>query len=160
MKKVIITIIFASTVSTLFSQFFFTIEPQFMRPGIMYNHDRFAKIGIYGKVWYGNIKGKKVPRNVFYTDNIKFGAGLSTTFEGLRIYAGANYNWFFNTIENPEVCRLDRIKRFSFDVGVSFTHGRFTMLMMTDFLNWESLFGFSYDLFRKQRIYNRKYLIK
>ena len=164
MKNVIIIILLLLTKITAIGQMFITIEPMFFRVGILYNQP-INKIGVYGHAWYGDIKGTDDMGEKFYTDNVKVGLGLSYKTMNLISesiwlvpYVGINYNHFFNTTTNDKIIQLDRIKKVSFEVGASFKHNRFTLLMMTDFINWESMIGVSYKLKVKPcAVYNRNH---
>ena len=157
MKKVIITIILASTVGNLFGQFFFLIEPMLLRTGVMYNMmiDEIP-VGVYTKTQY----------RYFWSDDlsghhIKQGAGICINPDkDFRGYVGLDYNHYWNMDYNHEIYDIDRIKRISLTLGVSCTDRRFTLLFLTDLFNWSTTIGISYDLMVKQKIYNRKYLIK
>ena len=142
-KKIKMLMIFSLISLSLNAQVFVSLEPVFLRPGLLYNYTT-KTVGVYGKVWYGNIKGRDGSK--FNTNNIKCGLGLSYKTKGLKPYLGINYNYFFNTVSDDKVIDLDRIKKVSFDVGVSFDKRRFSLLMMTDFLNFESMIGISYKL--------------
>lgn len=150
-----ISILFLSI--SLQAQLFFIIEPQFIRPGLMYNHD-LKSFGLYSHVWAGNIKGNiEYGGGDFYTDNIKIAVGISSLpdDEQFKFYLGLNYNNFFNTkvnyngLYNGKII-LDKVHKFSFELGISKSIGRVTMLMITDFLNWESLVGISINLKTKK----------
>jgi hypothetical protein len=129
------------------SQVFITLEPAFLRPGVLYNLPTKRPFSVYGKAWYGNIKGEHPDGGKFYTDNIKVGMGVSHKEDRyFTWYVGVNYNYFFNTKTDERICRLDRINRVSIDIGASLRSRRFTLLFLTDPLNWESSIGVSYIL--------------
>ncbi len=135
-------------VSTVKAQVFVTLEPSFLKPGILYNQ-KIGKIGLYSRVNYGNIK-----QGEFYTDNVKVGMGMSIPISSkdklnknkLALYFGPNYNHFFNTSGDNSYINIDKVHPISIDIGISVTKGRFTILMMSDLINWKSLVGFSYRL--------------
>jgi hypothetical protein len=143
MKTIYLIILLVLTSRLCNSQIYLILEPSFIRPGILYNYN-FNDIGIWSKVWYGNIKGEHSDGSAFYADNIKVSTGISKFYDGANWYAGINYNHFFNVNEDSRIIQLDRIHRISFDIGVSLTRGRFSAIMMTDILNWESCIGISY----------------
>jgi hypothetical protein len=123
------------------AQLFVTIDPAFLQPGILYNQ-KVNRVGYYVRIQCGNIK-----TDDFYTDNIKGGSGISLPVGyGGTVYAGANYNYFFNTEDNSFMVDLDRISLVSLDIGVSLNTKRFTMMIMLDPINWEAFIGFSYQL--------------
>ena len=129
-------------------QFFVTVEPAFFRVGGMYNL-KSDHIGGYLHVWYGDIRGEHEDGSLFFTENIKIGGGVSIPHDdNFTWYAGLNYQRFFHTKEDIRIARLDRIKIISFDIGASLKHNRFTLLFLTDPLNWESMIGVSYRLKR------------
>lgn len=132
------------------AQLFVTIEPITQRSGLFYNKS-FKNFGVYGKAWAGKIS-EKTEFSTFKTNTVKIGAGLSFKMNDENtIYAGANYTHFFNVVNTSlvETCKIvdmNRPYKISFDIGVSFKVERFTLLMMSDFLNWESMIGISYKL--------------
>jgi len=128
------------------AQLFITIEPAFLRPGVMYNQ-KTNHIGYYAHAWFGNIKGQSDDGAKFYTNNAKLGAGISIPCDQhLTWYAGLNAQTFFNTTYNSRVAQLSKVKHFSCDLGVSLRRNRFTLLFITDPLNWETMAGISYRL--------------
>ena len=154
MKKQLIFLIIllsllAVCVPTVKAQVFFTLEPSFFKVGILYNQKigKMDKIGLYSRVNYGNIKDEG-----FYTDNVKVGIGMSIPIRQsyeenkLALYFGPNYSHYFNTSGSNPTINLDKIYPISIDIGISLTKGRFTILLMSDLPNWESLVGFSYRL--------------
>jgi hypothetical protein len=139
------TILFISFILISFvakAQLFVTIDPAFFKTGILYNQKVNDVVGCYARAQYGRIN-----LDDFYTDNIKVGSGISLSMgNGGTFYVGTNYNHFFNTKnDNPKI-DIDRVSILSFDIGMSLTTGRFTMLLMTDPINWESIVCFSYKL--------------
>lgn len=157
MKTLLIIWLLLSTV-VVNGQLYVILEPAFLRPGIVYNHS-MEKIGIWGKIWYGNIRGVHPDGGTFYTDNIKTSIGISTPYDGARWFVGVNYNLFFNTNEDNRLVQLDDVESVSLDIGVSLTRGRFSAIMMTDPFNWESCVGVSYT-FKDQRCAAYKPLVK
>jgi hypothetical protein len=96
-------------------------------------------------MWYGDIRGYNyADSSNFYTQNIKLSAGISLSKRNAKFYFGLNYNHFFDTQHNGYPIQLDRIHPISFDLGMSVKVRRFTGVMMTDILNWESCIGVSY----------------
>ncbi len=153
MKKQLIFLIIQSLFMTVCvpivkAQVFVTLEPSFFQAGILYNQKigKMGKIGLYSRVNYGDIK-----QGEFYTDNVKVGMGMSMPISKdelnknkLALYFGPNYNHFFNTSGSDSYINIDKVHPISIDIGISCTKGRFTVLMMSDLPNWESLVGFSY----------------
>ncbi len=148
MKKTILLSLFLIAFKALSAQTHVIVDPMFLRFGILQDFtlskDQYThtKMGPYVKLMYGDIKGKQV----FYTESIKAGAGIYIRDDNVKYHAGLNYNYFFNTTENPAEVDLSLLKKLSFDLGLSLTLDRLTMIMLTDIINWESCIGFSYDI--------------
>lgn len=144
---IILLLLMTVCIPTVKAQVFLTLEPSFFQTGILYNQ-RMDKIGLYSRVNYGNIKQKG-----FYTDNVKVGIGMSIPIskDKFALYFGPNYNYFFDTSERDSYINIDKVHSISIDIGISRTKGRFTILMMSDLPNWESLVGFSYRFGHKHK---------
>jgi hypothetical protein len=140
MKTILLTTVLILSSFAAKAQVFVTIDPIYLHAGILCNNHSIEKIGFYGRAQYGNIR-----INDFYTESFKIGSGISIPHNNAKFYVGLNYNHFFNTTESNHV-DLNRISKLSFDMGVSLTTNRFTMLIMSDLVNWESIVGFSYRL--------------
>jgi len=123
------------------SQLYATIDPAFLRVGALYNY-KMDEIGFYGRGLYGNIKG-----DLFYTESVKIGTGISIPEGNANFYFGLNYNHFFNGSGYNYENVINKVSILSVDIGISVTYNRFSMLMMADFINWESILGFSYRFF-------------
>jgi hypothetical protein len=145
MKKLIIVFGFILLGFVGNAQLFFTIDPAFFSPGLLYNYS-FEKFGIYTQARYGNIT-QTSEYEYFHTQSIKVGAGISipVTYEkDIKIYVGYKHSYFYDT-KNASIGNVNRIKKNCFDVGVSGkVSDKVSILLMTDFLNWESLIGVTY----------------
>jgi len=118
---------------------------------LLYNQ-QFNKIGVYSHAWWGDIKGQHEDGGIFYTENAKLGLGISIKTRGMCPYIGVNRNWFYNTNTDDRIIQLDKIHKYSFEVGFSLNvKERLTSIMITDILNWESIIGFSYQFKNKRR---------
>jgi hypothetical protein len=128
------------------SQLFVIIDPAFIKPGLMYNYQQHSQghdnLGIYVRGLYG-----RIDLSDFYADNIKVGTGIAIPLDRTaNVYLGVNYNKYFNVVDDCSQIDIRRIKLVSLDIGMSLRSERFTLLLMEDFLNWESTVGFSYRL--------------
>lgn len=134
MKTLLFFLLFPLTAS---GQLFITLEPGFLRPGVMYT------VGpAYAHVWHGDIRGD----GDFYTKNVKIGAGYALHVDHVcTVYFGPNWQRFYDTNQGQNrAVNLNSIREFSVDIGGSFRMNRTTLLFMTDFPNWESMIGLSY----------------
>jgi hypothetical protein len=151
MKKLILLISVILLSITTNAQIFVTIEPQYFRPGILYNHD-FETFGLYGYSWYGDIKEEN-GIDKFYVQNIKVGAGFSFFMsEGPHFYLGINHNYFFDYTKQSPVINLNKIIKTCFDVGMSGKISkRVSFLFLIDMWNWESSIGINYKFGKHDR---------
>jgi hypothetical protein len=141
MQKLWVLVVLISILTTTINAQLFTVMgvgPP--KVGLLYNLP-ITTPGIYMKTMYG-----WVDRYQFYSDNIRVGAGLSIPIEkdNFAVYVGGNYNYFFNIKDNSPFIDLSLIHKLSFDVGVSKTINKFTILLMYDFLNREPVVGVTY----------------
>jgi hypothetical protein len=144
MKKLGLMMLVAMLSITSNAQLYVTLNPANMSPGLLYNHE-VSKFGMYGKIWYGDIRSK-TELFYFYTQTVKAGIGGSYQFDPTsKLYVGVNQSYFFDTTEGNGIVDLARVYKTSFDVGVDLKiDKRITILFMTDFLNWESCVGVNY----------------
>ena len=139
MKTLLFLILFPLTAS---GQLFITLEPGFLRPGLMY-----AVGPVYVHAWHGDIRS----RDDFYTKNVKIGAGYALRVDDVcTVYFGPNWQRFYDTNWDAS---LGAIRKVSLDIGASFRMNRTTLLFMTDLPNWESMIGLSYKF--SSRKYSR-----
>jgi hypothetical protein len=146
MKKLIVLLFIMFLTIVVKAQLFITIEPAYFRTGIVYNHN-FHKFGLYGKIWYGDIR-KKIECDYFYTQNIKTGIGASFPIpDKAFFYIGINRSFFFDYTKNSTLNNIDNIIKTSFDLGISgkLTQ-KFSILFMSDLWNWESCIGLNFIL--------------
>jgi hypothetical protein len=144
MKKFILLFGIVLLSMTINAQLFVIIEPQYFRPGILYNHN-FETFGLYGYSWYGNISEENGEYK-FYAQNIKMGLGISFfTEESINFYLGINHNYFFDYTKQSPIANIDNIIKTCFDVGMSGkVSSRVTFLFLIDMWNWESSIGINY----------------
>lgn len=115
-----------------------TLEPTFLRPGVLYRAP--GQLAPYAHAWVGMI----APRLVLHAYNAKIGVGASYTVHNakerssLYLFAGMNAQNFWQVREG---LALDRIHRVSIECGIGVQSGRVTVIALTDPDNWETCFG-------------------
>jgi hypothetical protein len=145
MKKLFILSIMLAFFMKMNAQLFVICDPAYFYPGVLYHQKVASNFGVYGKVWYGDLQ-KRTDLDHFYMETVKVSYGLTHLFQdGTRLYIGLNRTWFFNYTKESDLVDWNKVHKISFDVGfdVRVTE-RFTFLMMSDLLNWESCIGVSF----------------
>jgi hypothetical protein len=142
--KVLLLVICASlTYSKVNAQLFITIDPSFLKVGLLYNQNINKSYGLYCRGEYGDKKGYG-----FYTENVKVAAGISFNIPiDAKLHLGINYNYYFNHTNDPASYKiLNKVAPVMCEIGITKTVDRFSLLFLLDPYNWESLIGLSYQL--------------
>ena len=146
MKKLITLIALLVLCSGAFSQLFFTMEPEYRQPGIMYIQNE-------GDLpYYARIRVQKFER--FNDEAYYFKESLGTHFkinEYSELLVGATLSHVEKTNKNMLFYQLEDIFEGSFELGFRMKVSEsFYVVVMQDFLNWETDFGVSLIVFNKK----------
>jgi hypothetical protein len=148
MKRIIllVLVILSIAISTAKSQIFILGDATYPSVGAMVHFQTMdaPQMGFYNFATYGNSQNKD-------QQSITLGAGLTYYIakkhqrpdpqDCLRFYAGFNYNVFWR---DDEILFPAGTYEISFDLGISRTFERFTILILADPLNVSVRPGISY----------------